>query len=296
MREKTGLDPEEIKLIFNLCKVDLANFHGRKRHRSAGSGQVAKCFMSRHNLLLLALNSLWKNPTEVELSIEFGTPQQTISEARKRLFPILQRCLAHFVAFPTKVPQKFASGPLKNAIILVDTTPTPVPRPQSSNDQRQYYNYKKKPTKFAIKTQAAVGLDLKIWDVSASYPCSVHDRTIFQQSAVIGKLAPNKLALGDRGYLAEPNFIVPFRKPPRRALTQAQKLFNKQHSHVRVAVENVFKRVKDFKIISGVYRGDIHALNEFNIIFKLVCSLTNLHFEHHPLYAYPARVLKLPKA
>jgi len=74
-----------------------------------------------------------------------------------------------------------------------------------------------------------------------------------------------------------------------------QKLFNKQASHVRI-VEDVFKRVKDFKIISEKYRGDYHKLDEFNCIFKVVCALVNISFKTHPLYRQKRSIKDLPNS
>lgn len=98
---------------------------------------------------------------------DFKAPPQTISDMRRRLFHLMAQRLAHLVSIPPR-PQRFDSGPLKNAVVI-DTTPTPVPHPHRKEDCKLYFNYKKKPTKFAMKTQIAVELDLKIWDVSNTY-------------------------------------------------------------------------------------------------------------------------------
>lgn len=90
--------------------------------------------------------------------------------------------------------------------------------------------------------------------------------------------------------------VTPFKKPRSRELTQEQKLFNEQISHVRITVENAFKRVKDFKIISNTYRGDYHKLDQFSCIFKLVCSLVNLQLEKHPLRKELRSIKDLPNA
>ena len=145
-----------------------------------------------------------------------------------------------------------------------------------------------------MKTQAIVGLDLKIWHVSSTYPHSIHDLTILRESGALELISAEKKGLGDSAYVGEPNVIVPFKRPPRRQLTRAQKLFNKQLSHVRITVENTFKRVKDFKIISHTYRGDYHKLDEFNCVFKLVCALVNFSFENHPLYRQRRSIKDLP--
>ena len=103
-----------------------------------------------------------------------------------------------------------------------------------------------------MKTQCVVGLDLKIWHVSDTYPHSIHDLTVLRDSSAFEFISQEKKALGDSAYIGEPNVIVPYKKPPRRQLRRNEKLFNKQVSHVRIIVEQVFKRVKDSKIISQI--------------------------------------------
>ena len=143
-----------------------------------------------------------------------------------------------------------------------------------------------------MKTQAAIGLDLTIWNVTD--PHSVHDLTVLCNSSLKNLLSQERKGLGDTAYIGEANVVTPHRKPRGRELTQKQLLFDKQVSHVRIAVENAFRRVKDFKIISDTYRGDYHKLEEFNCIFKLVCALVNLSFRKHPLRREMRTAKKLP--
>ena len=51
------------------------------------------------------------------------------------------------------------------------------------------------------------------------------------------------------------------------------KELNKAHSKRRVIVENVLSRIKKFRILSGLYRGDI---NDYNQVFRNVAALNNL--------------------
>ena len=131
--------------------------------------------------------------------------------------------------------------------------------------------------------EVAVGLNLRIWDVSNTFPHSVHDLTVLHSTNVPTLLSEEKKAVGDSAYQGEPNFVIPIKKPRTRELKRSEKLFNKQVSHVRVAVENVFKRIKDYHIISDIYRGDYHKLADFNIIFRLVCAIVNIQFQRHPI-------------
>lgn len=267
----------------------------KKRLGSADPSGLQPLALSAHNLLLLALHSLWKNPTGQELAYTFHTPRRTISFYQTRLWPILDQCLQEFVSPPVvrNLP-RFDTGPLKGAFIMIDSTPTPIRQPINHADRKLYYNYKKKPTRYAMKTQIAVGLDLRIWDVSSTYPFSVHDKTVFQESKIPHWLSDRKLALGDLGYKSLPNVIVPHKKPRGRELTSSEKLFNYQLAHVRVAIENIFKRVKDYRIISEIYRRDYHKLEQFNCIFKVVCELVNIHTQTHPVRRQLSSMRKLP--
>ena len=129
--------------------------------------------------------------------------QMTISETKERLFPILQRCLSHLVKVPTSYP-RFDDGPLKGTCLVIDSTPTPIPKPSSKRDQKLYFNFKKKGTRYAMKTQCAIGLDLRIWDVSATHPHSVHDLTVLRQSDAMEMISEEKKALGDSAISGRP--------------------------------------------------------------------------------------------
>ena len=143
LKQKTGFDKDEVERIFTLCKDELTNFHGVKKTRRNAGASISRRFLSCHNLLLLGLHSLWKNPTDEDLADTFNTPRETIRDTKKRLFPIMQQCLQHFIQAPAS-PPRFEGGPLKDAFMVVDTTPTPIPQPPSKDDRKLYFNFKKK--------------------------------------------------------------------------------------------------------------------------------------------------------
>jgi len=148
--------------------------------------------LSRRNLLLLALHSLWKNPRVREQANIFKTPTMTISDTKKRLFPLLQQSLSGFVRIPTYQTPRFDVGPLKGVFLIIDTTPTPIPKPFNPAERKLYFNFKKKRSPYAMKTQIAVGLDLKIWDISGTHPHSVHDLTVLRGSRIPAMLSNTK--------------------------------------------------------------------------------------------------------
>ena len=89
----------------------------KKRLGSADPSGLQPLALSAHNLLLLALHSLWKNPTGQELAYTFHTPRRTISFYQTRLWPILDQCLQEFVSPPVvRNPAKIRYGALEGSL------------------------------------------------------------------------------------------------------------------------------------------------------------------------------------
>ena len=69
-------------------------------------------------------------------------------------------------------------------------------------------------------------------------------------------------------------------------MTQRMKDYNKTLSSARVIVENVNKRLEDFKVVGSVYRGHREA-EVVSRIVRVVVSLYNLKLETEPLRRFP---------
>ena len=61
--------------------------------------------------------------------------------------------------------------------------------------------------------------------------------------------------------------------------------FNQKLSEYRIVVENVIKRIKDWRILSNVYRHSIDSEKSLNIniVFKACCILTQLDLKKNPI-------------
>ena len=51
----------------------------------------------------------------------------------------------------------------------------------------------------------------------------------------------------------------------------------------RAAIENINERVKEWKIVAGVYRGEYGDMHALEPIVRVVSALTNLVLLEHPL-------------
>jgi hypothetical protein len=98
----------------------------------------------------------------------------------------------------------------------------------------------------------------------------------------ISKALSESKALGDKAYLGSELIYVPYKKFKGKRFSKAKRDFNKLLSSKRVIVENVNKRLEDFKVLGTIYRGQREVMN-VNKIVRVIVSLHNLTVASHPL-------------
>jgi hypothetical protein len=114
----------------------------------------------------------------------------------------------------------------------------------------------------------------KIIDVSKTTPGSVHDITIRRNGSHLPRDADKYGDLGYQGWQKESsNVHLPHKKPRDGKLTAQQKLENKEHSKIRIAVEHQFARLKKFRILGETYR---NFRKKHNLRFNIIAGIVNL--------------------
>lgn len=92
---------------------------------------------------------------------------------------------------------------------------------------------------FSINTQVIGDANLKICDIVARWPGSVHDTTIFNDSNIRGRFEVNEFApyclVGDGGYPCRPYLLTPM-----NAQTPPQQRYNTAQIATRNPVERLF--------------------------------------------------------
>jgi hypothetical protein len=113
---------------------------------------------------------------------------------------------------------------------------------------------------------------------------SIHDAQIYRNSC-IGDFFEglDEYCLGDKGYVGCLRVTHPHKRK-RHALTRQkvpltpqQQDYNRRLAHFRIVIENVNSSLKNWSILSTVYRGD---LEKHSKIFTCCAILTNMSAEH----------------
>jgi len=138
---------------------------------------------------------------------------------------------------------------------------------------------------FTIKYQLLVGsLTGEIFHVHGPELGSVHDATIWRNSGVSDFLRnENETVLGDKGYCGCSGVIHPIKKKThpltksKIPFTQAELERNHNISKYRILIENVNSWIKDWSILSTIYRGELDSHPQ---IFLTCCILTTMTSEH----------------
>lgn len=109
---------------------------------------------------------------------------------------------------------------------------------------------------------------------SKPYPGSWHDKHAYDEAGLDTILAGSGGDLGDPGFQGT-NLTTPTKKPPGGQLTDKQKANNKRISTVRVGVEWCIAHVKNWRIMTTRYRGEL--THRFDNVIKAATGLQRLN-------------------
>jgi len=158
---------------------------GRKRKRAAGGGRCSK-LETIDDKLLFALVYQKTYPLQVVQGQLFEMSQSSANEWIHRLLPILLVALDRLGVVPErdgeKVPAQVKQHQASRKLI-VDGTERRRQRPKNREKQAQHYTGRKKAhtDKNVVVVERATR---QVAFLSATYPGSVHDKTVAEQEAI----------------------------------------------------------------------------------------------------------------
>lgn len=273
IHKETGVSLTVLDLVVSSTTEALKSVHGRL------SQWRSKALLSPENCLLMLLNFLWKNRTVGELEDTFKTTNA--DRLLRKTASIVHEELKAHVKFPKRIHHRIKSGLLKGTVLFTDTSDTPIDRPKGVKDRSLYYIKKGKKIGWAIKWQVSLGMDGHVWEYSPGYPFSVSDRKVFDESKLPTFLQEHKsFGVGDAHYVRCTNMLG---KRTGSKQSIEYKDYNIEIESVRSVIENLNKRVKDFKILHGPWRYSCKDLDFFTHCLGIVCALVNLSVKKHPI-------------
>ncbi|KAM7295722.1 hypothetical protein ISCGN_020994 [Ixodes scapularis] len=216
-----------------------------------------------------------------ELSRNFNITEAHVSKVFTTWINFLQRELRALIYFPTvletrkKLPDSFHKFP--NTRIVLDATEVRTQKPSALLAQRQTFS----PYKHYNTYKAIVGCTPNgyICYVSGLWGGSASDRTIVEDSELMGQLQPGDAIMVDKGFKFNdlpPGVqvhIPPFRQPHEPQMPEQDVANTRQVASARVVVERVIGRVKQFHILDRPF--PITMMDIAEQVFQVCCFLSN---------------------
>lgn len=276
LRSLTSLNQDEYSSLLGVFEIEvekkLRNYtlKGQPRKRQSYSEQKNSSLYGSSRKLEFILMYLKENPNQSYQGYAFGMSQSKVSEWVYFLSPVLEESLKK-LGFMPQTGTYYACQEEDMDYLLMDVTERQVPRRTDMEAQKEEYSGKKKC--HTMKNLAITSPDGYFLFLSDSYEGTVHDKALWDD-LVVEPFDQNLLV--DLGFLGidktHPNTILPFKKPRKGKLTQAQKQINKVISGLRIRIEHAFSGVKRLKIIRNKIR-----LKSYDIRDQMMRIATALH-------------------
>lgn len=284
-------------------------------HGTKAKGARTATTLSARSALFVCLHFFRQYLVGANMALIYGCHQRTLARIYRRVLTAL--CVKFHRVLSMPAPEelellkdpKFVGTPLEGVVCYVDGTIWQAPRSTrnlSVTGPDPYYSGAKH--KNGLNMLAIVNSNGHILMVSRNYPASQVDQAIWNRETIRGWFMNQMYGIcGDGGFTfnkvgeldqiigVAPKSVAPSRT---KDMTPAQILQRKQDNEFisshRVIVENVFGRLKDWKILGtfcrhykpsyATGRGRSNYLNIDNITQVISC-IHNLDIILHPLRA-----------
>ncbi|KAL0882717.1 hypothetical protein ABMA27_001140 [Loxostege sticticalis] len=216
----------------------------------------------------------------------FGLHKSTICRIIHHLSRVICCKLRSVIKMPQNVEEirstiaKFYNiAKFPSVIGAIDCTHIPILNPGGNNSEL----YRNRKDFFSINTQVIADAELRILDLVARWPGSVHDSTIFNASEVKRKFDRgdfgNCCLLGDRGYALKKYLMTPLIDPQ----SQPERLYNESQIRTRNVVERTFGVWKRrFPAIGSKLRVDIKNIQPIIVATAILHNICINHKENIP--------------
>ena len=224
------------------------------------------CILSLEDQVLIAIQYWREYRTYFHIGVDWGISESMVCRTVHKVENLLVK--SKKLALPGQKELRRLSDP--ETVLIMDVMESPVERPKKG--QKGFYSGKQK--EHTLKTQVIIDLKTKKIICLRQGKGKMHDFKLFKKSKV--KLPKNIKLLADKGYqgilkiheLSE----TPIKKQKGKKLTKEQKKYNRRLNQIRIAVEQVNRCLKIFKILSYPYRNRRY---KFGLRSHLIAGIYN---------------------
>lgn len=234
--------------------------------------------------LLVILMKLRLGLSNTDLAYRFKVSKTTISNILRSWVPGMALVLKPLIKWPSKgailknMPKTFKWN-FKNCRCIIDCTEIFIARPSNLTARAQTWsNYKHNNTiKYLIGITPAGAISF----LSPGWGGRVSDKQITKESGFLELLEPRDEVLADRGFLIRDELAaygatlrIPHFTKGKKQLSAQEVDTSRQLSRVRIHVERVIGRWKNFKILQTVI--PVSQVNMLDDVVTVCGALTNL--------------------
>jgi len=274
---------KELKPLWEISEVKRLSRPNRKRKIGGGRDYKLKGFEDKLFLILISYKLYL---TCDVLSVFFSLDKSNVSKLISRIEPVLAK--SKKLKLPKIEIKRDRDRPISSVAELLslypeiaefigDATEQEIPKPKDKRNRKKYYSGKKK--RHTIKTQIAIEKNSEqIFEISSSFPGSVHDYTIFRETNLPKKIPIGSKLYLDKGYdgakkdFPSNNIVIPKKANRWHKLSKKDRLENREIGRKRIKVEHAILKCKRFRVLSQIYR---HPLKTYGRKFKIIAGLVN---------------------
>ena len=259
MRAKpmTGLTNEQLNLLIERAAA-LQGPWQRPRGRRRALG-----FAMAVTMTLVALRH---NLSQALLGAFYGVSQSTVSRVVQGLRESVGKAAAD------GMPGVAAADQAER--LLVDGTLCPTGN-RAGQQGEGLYNGKRH--RAGMNTLVISDRWGRLVDASQPTPGAMHDARSFTKTG-LDRLLAGREVVGDLGFLGC-GVSTPLRKPPGGELWVFEQINNRAHSQARAPVERTIALLKQWRVLSGGYRG---PLSRFPATLRIVVALEKFRIYENP--------------
>lgn len=243
--------------------------------------------LSEKHFIYLTLYKIRTNDSFEKIGDLFNLSKAYVSKIFKRHVIILSKLLKELITWPDKMSIK-KNLPISFRVTfskvqsIIDCLEIEIEKPSSAKQQALTWSeYKKCNTVKYLISSTPDGL---INFVSSGYGGRISDVNLFENCGFLDVLPENTVVMADRGFkkietsLHKKNCTLV--RPPsvvnKEQMTRDDVLLTKRIASVRIHIERVIKRVRDFKMLSPHATVNKDLIQQLDNIIIIACAIINL--------------------